>query len=176
MVDFYSRLYQRLNNITPLRTDCGKLCRQACCQNTEADLGMYLFPGEETVLQHVGFLQIEPTELYYQPQKKVFFASCQGHCERSTRPLACRIFPLTPYITAKDLLIVKYDPRAYNLCPLAENYQRSDLNSHFVRAVRQVGQMLVENADTKLFLKWLSALLDEETESTAQFGETNRNG
>ncbi len=169
MSELYARLYQTFDNITPLRTDCGKLCRQACCQNTDADLGMYLFPGEEMILQSADFLRIEPTELFYLPKKPVFFASCQGQCPRSNRPLACRIFPLTPYLTAKDLLVVKYDPRAASLCPLAQNYRRSDLSPHFVKAVRHVGQQLIDNTETKPFLKWLSALLDEETESIAPF-------
>ncbi len=170
---FYARLYQTFNKITPLQTDCGKLCRQACCQNTDADLGMYLFPGEERLPHSADFLRIAPTELYYLPGKPVFFASCQGQCTRSIRPLACRIFPLTPYLTAKDVLIVKFDPRATALCPLAQNYQRSDLDPRFVKAVRHVGRELVDNAETKPFLKWLSALLDEETELTAPFFDSN---
>ena len=29
--------------------------------------------------------------------EKVDFFSCNGLCDRTLRPLACRIFPLTPY-------------------------------------------------------------------------------
>ena len=37
-----------LENLTPLRTDCGKVCGSACCKSLDAEeTGMLLFPGEE---------------------------------------------------------------------------------------------------------------------------------
>ena len=69
---------------TPLRSDCGQLCGAACCQADEdGQGGMYLFPGEEALL-HGEDSDFAP--IY----------TCDGTCARENRPLACRIFPLTP--------------------------------------------------------------------------------
>ena len=37
-----------LSNLTPLKSDCGRLCGGACCQGDDAT-GMLLFPGEEAL-------------------------------------------------------------------------------------------------------------------------------
>ena len=37
-----------LSDVTPLKTDCGRICGGACCQPDEdGQGGMLLFPGEE---------------------------------------------------------------------------------------------------------------------------------
>ncbi len=38
-----------LSDLTPLLTDCGRLCGVACCKGDE-QTGMLLFPGEEALL------------------------------------------------------------------------------------------------------------------------------
>ena len=69
---------------TPLRSDCGQLCGAACCQPDEdGQGGMYLFPGEEALLPGAGG---DFAPIY----------TCDGRCAREERPLACRIFPITP--------------------------------------------------------------------------------
>ena len=159
--ELYIKIYQLLNKSTPIRTDCGKLCGKACCRGSDEELGMYLFPEEQNLLKKACFLKISETELSYRPGKNVFFASCNGNCDRSWRPLACRIFPLTPYLTAKDLLIIKNDPRAFSICPLAKQSYRSGLDSVFIRNVRNGCRELLLYEETKTFLRWLSELLDE---------------
>ena len=37
-----------LRDVTPLKTDCGKVCGARCCRSLEGEeTGMLLFPGEE---------------------------------------------------------------------------------------------------------------------------------
>ena len=96
----YLQAYQLLERVTPLKNDCGNLCNKACCQDNEADLGMDLFPGEEELLYSADFLTIRSVNSVEDPKLQ---AICHGKCDRPKRPLACRIFPLTPYITPKDL-------------------------------------------------------------------------
>ena len=77
-----------LADVTPLKTDCGKVCGARCCRPLETEeTGMLLFPGEEEL------------------------------CERNDRPLACRIFPLLPVIR-NDEVKVAADQRARAVCPL----------------------------------------------------------
>ena len=84
---------------TPLQSDCGKLCGAACCQPDEdGQGGMYLFPGEETLLPGAGG---DFAPIY----------TCAGTCAREERPLACRIFPLTP-VKKENGWGVKMDVRA----------------------------------------------------------------
>ena len=37
-----------LRELTPLKTDCGRLCGGACCEGDE-ETGMLLFPGEDAL-------------------------------------------------------------------------------------------------------------------------------
>ena len=157
--------YRRLKSLTPLRIDCGRLCNQACCQESDEELGMYLFPGEAELLsEQAEFLEIEPTAMQFLPAKPVWFASCHGHCRRELRPLACRIFPLTPFITAKGLLTTIIDPRARTVCPLARPEQRPELHPQFIRAVRDIGHLLNQHAEIHRYLVWLSSVLEEYRE------------
>lgn len=45
----WNRLYEMLAGLTPLAEDCGRLCRKRCCSLREEGLGVYLFPGEESL-------------------------------------------------------------------------------------------------------------------------------
>ena len=46
------KIYQRLDKVTPVDFDCGKLCDEVCCVYDAEDyrneeLALYLLPGEE---------------------------------------------------------------------------------------------------------------------------------
>ena len=44
-----------LENVTPLKTDCGKVCGGRCCRPLEAEeTGMLLFPGEEDFYEEIS--------------------------------------------------------------------------------------------------------------------------
>ena len=113
---------------TPLRSDCGQLCGAACCQADEdGQGGMYLFPGEEALLPGAGG---DFAPIY----------TCEGACAREERPLACRIFPLTP-VKKENGWGVKMDVRARAMCPLSRSGTRG-LDPDFVRAVREAVRLI----------------------------------
>lgn len=166
-LSLYQTAYQILNKTTPLRFDCGKLCNRACCQNLACDdeagedSGMYLFPGEEKLLQKAPFLDIIPVHFEFSPGSPIFLATCKGQCDRNLRPLACRIFPLTPYLTGKDILVIRMDPRAIPICPLAEDLERNKLHPDFVNTVRKACRLLVTDPLIKDYITGLSRMFDE---------------
>jgi hypothetical protein len=98
--------YSALGRYTPLDFDCGTLCDGFCCKGGDK-LGMLLFPGEETL--------IDP-EIKVVTDNGRSFAVCDGSCERSKRPLSCRIYPLFPVIECEDRIKTIIDIRAD--CPL----------------------------------------------------------
>lgn len=161
-VEIYKKAYDILENVTPLRLDCGSLCDKACCQDPEGEeAGMYLFPGEEAIYSpKPDWLTIKKVHWTINPQRKVYLATCNGTCDRSIRPLACRIFPLTPYIDSTDILQIRVDIRAKAVCPLAQQGRRA-LNIDFIQKVRAAIQILIEDPDIKEFIRELSILLDD---------------
>ena len=89
--DFYSYIYKLTENVTPLPVDCGQLCDGSCCKGDE-DTGMYLFPGEKVMYESLPeWANIRKCGFSFGVHK-VDFISCTGKCDRSLRPLACRIF------------------------------------------------------------------------------------
>ena len=84
-----------LENVTPLRRDCGGVCGAACCQSDEdGQGGMLLFPGEEALYETLpeGFSIREDNAVL--PGMKLL--TCDGVCEREYRRLSCRLFPMLP--------------------------------------------------------------------------------
>ena len=153
--------YEILDKVTPLRLDCGKLCEQACCKGGDEDNGMLLFPGEEELLANQDeWLTLTPIDHI---RSNIYIARCNGTCPRSLRPLSCRIFPLTPYLTENDILIIKMDPRAKQLCPLAREMDKKDLLPEFTKAVRKASALLITESSIKAYIYDLSRMLDEYT-------------
>jgi hypothetical protein len=160
----YSISYRRLQDSTPLRLDCGTLCNKACCEGDE-NTGMYLFPGEEIMYQaNPDFLTIKPAHIDSCEDRPVLLGVCSGVCDRNFRPLSCRIFPLAPYINDKDTLTLKFDPRAKNLCPICFDSNLKRLDQLFVKNVREVFRMLIEDKEVKAFVLQLSRMLDAYVE------------
>lgn len=131
-----------LGDLTPLSSDCGVLCEKACCRGNENE-GMRLFPDEQTALPK----NAENERL----------CVCNGHCDRSTRPLACRIFPLFPVIDEYGNISVEADARAYRLCPLVQSCGNVRFDKAFVTAVRRVGRAVSKTAEGLDFLREASA-------------------
>mgnify|MGYP006909836008 CR=1 FL=1 len=66
-----------LSDLTPLLTDCGRLCGFACCKGDE-QTGMLLFPGEEALFAPCAFGRVipahfelagRPVQRHVQPRK-----------------------------------------------------------------------------------------------------------
>lgn len=146
-----------LENITPLRQDCGRTCGGACCQSDEdGQGGMLLFPGEEQLYNPLpeGF-SVSDDDFVIKGAKLL---TCEGSCDRSCRPLSCRLFPLLP--TEKG---AKMDRRAWAVCPLME-WGKAGLSRDFVDAVSKAGEILYACPEHAAFLDAIHAFNRKLTE------------
>ena len=142
-----------LENVTPLKTDCGRVCGGACCRSMEGEMtGMLLFPGEEDFYEEAeGFSM--------QPVPGGLLLICSGRCQRSQRPLSCRLFPLLPLLR-DDGVHVAVDARSRAVCPLSR-HGKDGLDPAFVAAVKQVGELLAQDEAQAAFLRQLTEEHDE---------------
>ena len=136
---------------TPLNSDCGAFCGAACCKSLEGEeTGMLLFPGEETLYRGKPAFRLTETG-----QGTLLF--CPGACDRTDRPLACRLFPLLPLVREAGIRVA-VDARARAVCPL----RRPDACSEtFVEAVRQAGEILSGQPEQRRFLVQLTREHDD---------------
>lgn len=160
----YLQLYRLFDDITPVPVDCGQLCDKACCKGD--DSGMFLFPGEKEVfkLLNPDWIRIEKTDFAYEYNEKTYntpIAMCSGSCDRYQRPLACRIFPLTPYINDKGKLEIIVDPRGKGICPMAKAFHIEDFDTAFVKNVKKAFALLSKNKQCMSFLQAYSRYIDE---------------
>ena len=151
--DALKRARALLENVTPLKTDCGLLCKGLCCRPLEGEMtGMLLFPGEEAYYEGREGYRMTATE-------QGTLLICSGRCDRADRPLSCRLMPLIP-VLRDDGVKVATDHRAKTVCPLARQ-GKDALDPDFVAAVRQVGHILAEDDAQRAFLLKLTAQQDE---------------
>lgn len=143
---------ERLSTLTPLKSDCGRLCAGACCQGDEAT-GMLLFPGEEALYADCGFARIIPARFSLAGRQALLLV-CRGACPREERPLSCRLFPLFLRFPANGMPRVRLDRRARAVCPLYD-FGLSALDSAFVAAVREAYDLLLEDEACAAFLRAL---------------------
>ena len=143
-----------LKELTPLKTDCGRLCGGACCEGDDAT-GMLLFPGEDALYEGCDFARVIPAD-FGLGGEDVNLLVCTGRCERGNRPLACRLFPL--FLTFKEDGVTKMrlDRRAKAVCPLTD-YGIKSLDSDFKQAARQAYDLLLEDNRCAAYLKDLDA-------------------
>lgn len=160
----YAQAWRLLEDVTPLAVDCGQLCGAACCDDGgHDDAGMYLFPYEEVMYKNKpDWIRIEKSDFEYgDDDKRALIAMCDGVCDRKMRPLACRIFPLTPYKKENEPLKIVMDTRAKAMCPLAKALRRDELDEKFVKAVELIFKVLEKDKCVSDFIIELSYLLDE---------------
>lgn len=167
-ISLYTQAYEQLNRLTPLKFDCGQLCKKVCCGERDANEGMWLFPGEEELLAGEESFVIRPLERQLENGRSLWWMRCSGGCYRALRPLSCRIFPLTPYLTKQEIILIDIDPRAKSICPLAAG--RESLLPDFVRKVGQVCRGLAREPEIKDFIRILSGELDEYRKMARLFG------
>ena len=136
----YDKIYDIIGEKTPLKKhDCGQLCGAVCCTGGDND-GMLLFPGESTEL---------PTRAAELGE----LAVCSGKCDRSKRPLSCRIFPFFPAVDEKGRVSVVIDARARRLCPLAAYSDNVIFDRSFISAVKHAGKLLAKDDDCRAFMR-----------------------
>ncbi|HHW48145.1 MAG TPA: hypothetical protein GXX14_05950 [Clostridiaceae bacterium] len=153
----YKKAYRMLDNITPLKFDCGTLCESRCCKGDDST-GMHLYPGEEIMQNSNNFLKIR--DAFFE-SGVIKFATCNEKCDRRTRPLACRIFPLVPYISQDGRLHIVEDPRAKHICPLLLHNDMIRMNRRFKSNVYKVFRFLIEDREIKEYVCRLSNILRE---------------
>lgn len=148
----YKAIYRLLNYVTPLKTDCGLLCGAACCLSAEADMGIYLLPGEEKLFtRSESWLswEIENAQNFDFPESwrgKIYFIRCNNApgCPRDQRPLQCRFFPLAPHFDLNGkLVLIYYSADLPYICPLITN--KTSLEPSFIKAVHTVWRRLIKD-------------------------------
>ncbi|MBR6720419.1 MAG: hypothetical protein IKL74_05860 [Clostridia bacterium] len=163
---FYSHLYSLLDEVTPLRGDCGRLCNGACCKGEDA--GMYLFPHEEVMYQgNEKWMEIFDSDIDLRGEN-IKILVCKGKCDRKKRPLSCRIFPLFIGDDGK----VTVDKRANAMCPLVQSkIALSEYNPEFVTNVEKVFKRLSKIKITKEFIELNKEIIREYEKMEKMFGK-----
>ena len=169
IISLLSEAREKLSALTPLKTNCGKLCGGACCQpspDDDGENGMLLFPFEDSFYQKpiegMPFHLVEDDTLFKGGKRFV----CEGQCVREHRPLACRIFPLRMRLevnekTEETHVKAEIDPRAWCVCPLLEQGGLRAMSQDFVKAVEAAGDILCQNVHMLEALHNEQRLLDE---------------
>ena len=153
MQDALKKARELLADVTPLKTDCGKVCGAKCCRSLEdEETGMLLFPGEEEAY-------LEKESWTVRETGAGLLAVCPGTCDRNERPLACRIFPLLPVIRDGEVKVAA-DQRARAVCPLLKQGIRG-MDPAFAEAVREAGKTLAADAAQRAFLGRMTEEQDE---------------
>lgn len=145
-----------LHALTPLKTDCGRLCGGACCQGDERT-GMLLFPGEDALYAGCGFADVLDADFTLGGEAARLLV-CRGTCPRAERPLACRLFPLFLRFDKRGGTRIVLDSRACAVCPLTD-YGMSALDGAFVAAAREAYALLMENERCAAYLRALDDTL-----------------
>ena len=158
-----------LKDLTPLKSNCGRLCGGACCQpspDDDGENGMLLFPFEETFykepIEGMPFHLADDDTLFKEGKRFV----CEGRCAREHRPLACRIFPLRMRLevdaqTEQTHVKAEIDPRAWCVCPLLEQGGMRAMSQDFIKGVEKAGDILCQNVYMLEALHNEQRLIDE---------------
>ena len=153
MPELLKKARDLLEELTPLKTDCGKVCGARCCRSLEGEeTGMLLFPGEEEYYLEDPAWKLRET-------KSGILEVCPGRCDRKERPLACRIVPQLPVIR-EGAVKVAADERARAVCPLLRQGLRG-MDPAFKDAVREAGKALAGDPEQREFLEILTGEQDE---------------
>ena len=153
MNDTLKKAREILAEVTPLKGDCGRVCGARCCRPLETEeTGMLLFPGEAEMYRGKPGWTLRETAAGT-------LAVCPGTCERSERPLACRVYPLLPVIR-EGRVKAAADQRAKAVCPLLRQGIRG-MDPAFTEAVREAGKVLAEDPRQRAFLEALTEEQDE---------------
>ena len=150
------RIYQRLDEVTPVDFDCGKLCGEVCCvydaDETHAEeLVLYLLPGEELMYEDSPDFELyymDSSEIRYPHSWKdnIYLVKCKNppRCDRSIRPIQCRTFPLVPHISKNGEFHLVLDETEFPYeCPIIRDHIK--LNENFINVTYEIWKMLISN-------------------------------
>lgn len=146
------RAYTFLENVTPLRYDCGTLCGSLCCKNNAENgetLGMWLLPFEKELLTALDEDGDRKHYTFEKAKDGTETVSCDGCCSRAFRPFACRIYPFYAHIGKKAdgrmKITIKRDPRARLSCPIAMKTSYLRPTVEFVTAAKAAIRELMKD-------------------------------
>ncbi|MGI6722241.1 MAG: hypothetical protein ACOX4I_06815 [Anaerovoracaceae bacterium] len=148
----YQAIYRLLNRVSPISSDCGRLCGSACCIPGDDNMVIYMLPGEEKLFSRKeDWLKWDwdQAELYEFPDSwhgRVYTVRCTDppNCLREMRPLQCRTFPLAPYLNEDgELSLILYPQKTPYVCPLVQG--EVPLDPRFVKATYTVWQHLIRD-------------------------------
>lgn len=150
------RIYERLDEVTPVDFDCGKLCGEVCCVYDGEDyrneeLALYLLPGEELMYEDSDSFElyyIDSSEIKYPHSWKgqIYLVKCVDppKCDRKIRPIQCRTFPLIPHLTKNGEFHLIFDESEFPYkCPIVHDHIK--LNDDFVNTTYEIWKMLIRN-------------------------------
>lgn len=154
--EIIKEIYEKLDKVSPVNFDCGKLCNEICCIYDEEDysnedLAIYLLPGEESIIKEDENFEIEHVaakRLKYPFSWKngVYLLKCKNppKCNREFRPIQCRTFPLIPHITKNNEFHLIFDESEYPYkCPLI--HENIELNDDFIKETYDAWKILIKN-------------------------------
>lgn len=156
MKETIKEIYDKLEEVSPVDFDCGKLCGEVCCvydnENEDSEeLVLYLLPGEELMYE-----DSDSFELYYVDYREIkyprswknqaYLVRCINppNCNRSIRPIQCRTFPLIPHLTKHGEFHLVFDEHEFPYeCPII--HENIKLNDDFIKVTYDVWMMLLSN-------------------------------
>lgn len=151
----YKKAWKLLEHATPVKTDCGALCHAACCKGGSGD-GMLLYPGEERMYAKGGdWFRISDSQITLSDGTPVKLFVCTGSCDRTRRPLACRIFPILPHLDGSDYLDFVPDLRGAMICPLLSDAVQP-VSPEFIDALYAAFDCLADDERVLEFIQLLS--------------------
>ncbi len=149
-------IYAKLDKVSPVDFDCGKLCGEVCCVYDEddyhnEDLALYLLPGEELMYEDSDSFElyyIDSSEIKYPHSWKdnIYLVKCVNppKCNRSIRPIQCRTFPLIPHISKNGKFHLIFDENEFPYkCPII--HKNIKLNDDFIKVTYEVWRILIKN-------------------------------
>lgn len=150
------KIYQRLDEVTPVDFDCGKLCGEVCCvydadETHTEELVLYLLPGEELMYEDRPDFELyymDSSEIRYPHSWKdnIYLVKCKNppRCDRSIRPIQCRTFPLVPHISKNGEFHLVLDETEFPYeCPIIRDHIK--LNENFINVTYEIWKMLISN-------------------------------
>ncbi|MFZ5648491.1 MAG: hypothetical protein ACOY30_12820 [Bacillota bacterium] len=127
---------------------------------------MYLFPGEEAMYPAGGpwytIMESEGGVEHFTGNKPLIL-NCRGRCHREKRPLACRLFPLAPYLDPEGNLNIVLDDDALLMCPLVRQGEPEAIDPDFREAVRRVWVDLLQDSSVRDTVRGYSARIDRQS-------------
>lgn len=150
------KIHEKLNQVSPVDYDCGRLCGEICCLYDDEDypnddLIIYLLPGEELLYDSSKSFELvhyDIGEINYPNSWKdgVYTVRCMNppNCERDIRPIQCRTFPLIPHIDKNSRFHLIFDESQYPYkCPLI--HDGIELNEEFITETYKAWRFLLKN-------------------------------